>query len=228
MEEPLSDDLRVCFIGDSIVLGTGDDELVGWPGRLCRSIRKPPITVYNLGVRGDTSADVLRRWRAEATWRLPRERRSGGVFGFGLNDCFNDRLRWEAAVGLVVERARRIMHDATLLFPSMFVGPAPVDEERGLACGSLESVDRGLNGRIEYLNVELKEAARLDGFPYLDVFFSLQRDSKWRDAVGSGDGVHPVGAGYELLAHRVSRWQPWLGLLDPATSLRAEGLSNRQ
>ena len=25
-------ELRICFIGDSLVLGTGDDEFLGWPG----------------------------------------------------------------------------------------------------------------------------------------------------------------------------------------------------
>ena len=66
--------MRICFIGDSFVNGTGDDACLGWAGRLCRDARAAgrEVTYYNLGVRRNTSADIARRWRAEKRRRACR------------------------------------------------------------------------------------------------------------------------------------------------------------
>jgi acyl-CoA thioesterase-1 len=80
--------IRICFFGDSIVNGTGDDACLGWVGRVCSAARRDGIdlTCCNLGIRRDTSADVLIRWHAEARARLPDEYDGGLVFSFGGND----------------------------------------------------------------------------------------------------------------------------------------------
>jgi lysophospholipase L1-like esterase len=56
-------DIRICFVGDSFVNGTGDPDCLGWTGRLCasRSRQGRSITYYNLGVRRETSADICDR-----------------------------------------------------------------------------------------------------------------------------------------------------------------------
>ncbi|MDG2030454.1 MAG: hypothetical protein P8J45_05555 [Phycisphaerales bacterium] len=53
-------DLRICFVGDSYMNGSGDLELLGWVRRLCRKryTAHRRFTFYELGVRGATSADV--------------------------------------------------------------------------------------------------------------------------------------------------------------------------
>jgi acyl-CoA thioesterase-1 len=65
--------MRICFFGDSIVNGTGDDDCLGWTGRICSAARHAghAVTHYNLGIRRDTSANVSARWRQEAERRLP-------------------------------------------------------------------------------------------------------------------------------------------------------------
>lgn len=77
--------MRLCFFGDSFVNGTGDDDCLGWVGRLCAAERRVgrDLTVYNLGVRRDTSDDILRRWRREAEARLPPGCGGRLVFSFG-------------------------------------------------------------------------------------------------------------------------------------------------
>lgn len=59
--------LRICFGGNSITNGTGDDEYLGWPGRLCAAerARSHDFSHYNLGIRGDTSEMIEARWRDE-------------------------------------------------------------------------------------------------------------------------------------------------------------------
>ena len=60
-------DIRICFIGDSYVQGTGDPECLGWAGRLCVTARRDghEVTGYNLGVRRETSRDIAHRWLSE-------------------------------------------------------------------------------------------------------------------------------------------------------------------
>ena len=84
--------MRICFIGDSFVAGAGDDDCLGWPGRLCAAARQAghDLTLYNLGIRRDTSADIAARWEAEARARLPAEHDGRLVFLFGVNDCVED------------------------------------------------------------------------------------------------------------------------------------------
>jgi hypothetical protein len=53
-------DLRICFVGDSYINGSGDEQCLGWIGRLCerRFTRQFRLTVYDLGIRGATT-DIL-------------------------------------------------------------------------------------------------------------------------------------------------------------------------
>lgn len=84
--------MRICFVGDSMVNGTGDPEYLGWVGRVLRDERKrrAELTGYNLGIRRDTSAQIRARWSAEVTCRLPAEFEGRVVFSFGVNDCVQE------------------------------------------------------------------------------------------------------------------------------------------
>ena len=51
--------MRILAFGDSFVAGVGDPDHLGWIGRALRGRRE--ITLYNLGVRRETSADIAAR-----------------------------------------------------------------------------------------------------------------------------------------------------------------------
>ena len=55
------------FIGASMTAGYGDPKGLGWVGRVVARTQHPDLdlTAYNLGVRGNTSGDVVARWGAE-------------------------------------------------------------------------------------------------------------------------------------------------------------------
>lgn len=61
-------EIRICFLGESFVNGTGDPEFLGWTGRVCaKSQRKGyEITYYNLGVCAETSTYLKQRWKQES------------------------------------------------------------------------------------------------------------------------------------------------------------------
>ncbi|MGH6975830.1 MAG: GDSL-type esterase/lipase family protein, partial [Stellaceae bacterium] len=80
-------DLRIGFFGDSFVNGFGDPDSLGWVGRVGAAAiaRGHDVTIYNAGIRGNTSTDVRDRWRDEAVHRLPAAHPRALVFSFGVN-----------------------------------------------------------------------------------------------------------------------------------------------
>ena len=84
----MTQDIRICFIGDSLVNGTGDEAALGWAGRLCAMANASniPVTYYDLGIRRNTSKDILLRWENECTLRLPDSCDGRIVLSCGVND----------------------------------------------------------------------------------------------------------------------------------------------
>lgn len=81
-------DLRVCFVGESFVAGVGDREHLGWVGRLAARTERAgqSLTAYNLGVRRETSDELLARCEAECRPRMPAGADARVVVSCGVND----------------------------------------------------------------------------------------------------------------------------------------------
>lgn len=56
----MTQDIRICFIGDSLVNGTGDEAALGWAGRLCAMANASDIPVpITILVFGETRAKIF-------------------------------------------------------------------------------------------------------------------------------------------------------------------------
>jgi acyl-CoA thioesterase-1 len=194
----ISRDRRVCFAGDSYVVGVGDPEHRGWVGRVVVESHRDgrPVTAYNLGVRMDTSEDVRRRLPAETAVRWVTGCDNRLVVSFGVNDTTEVDGALRVAPERSVANLRGIAeHAATQGVPLLVVGPPPV-------------ADRDQNDRIEALDERFAEEV----FPYVSVFGALHLERDWMRAVILGDGAHPGAEGYDLLAQLVlPAWEDWLG-----------------
>lgn len=215
--------LRICVIGDSIAAGTGDSRCLGWHGRLLGPLLQGgrDVTIYDLGVRGETSQDVARRWQAEASARLPGIFRAAVVFEFGLNDCTvrtsaDGRAARRVAVEETLATTAAILAGAVALWPTMMIGPAPVDDRRGGPQLVPGIEQRTRNADIHALDSRLAAVAAGVGVAYLSVFDALAADQRWQRALRDGDGIHPVDGGYDALAALVGGWAPWRALIDGA------------
>jgi len=193
--------MRICFIGDSFVHGTGDDECLGWAGRLSSAARKSgcDLTCYNLGVRRDTSADIALRWRAEAQARLPEGHDGRLVFSFGANDCTPTDTTGAVRVAhaQALENAAAILGAANGWRSTLFVGPLPVCD------------DPITDERIARLSEDLTIVCAGVGVPYLPVFSLALTSEVWRREAAAGDGTHPNTRGYTWLSELVSAWSAW-------------------
>lgn len=192
--------MRLCVFGDSFVNGTGDDTCLGWVGRVCAAARAHgrDITVYNLGIRGNTSQDVAARWRAEAQARLPTDCDGRLVFSFGANDCASTADGSPRVnAGRTLSTTEEILAEARQSHPTLMIGPPPIadDPPARLRLAALTQALSALCARLEV--------------PFLPVFPALDSAPCWRYEALDHDGAHPAAGGYDELAQLVMNWPAW-------------------
>lgn len=190
-------DIRICFIGDSFVHGVGDPEQRGWVGQL-DSIRqsKEDITLYNLGIRRNTSADIKQRWQTEVQQRFPEQTDNRLVFSFGVNDTVLEDGQFRLDENTSIDIAREILKKASASYKTLMIGPPPID-------------DSAQNQRIHSLDMAFHHVCVEIDVPYLSIFEDLADDSIWMSEVAKCDGAHPQAAGYSQLASLVENWHAW-------------------
>ena len=207
--------LRICFIGDSITAGTGDDMFQGWAGRLCEMAFDDghDVTGYNLGVRSETSAMIAARWRAECAPRLPGDVPAALVFAFGVNDTAEEpEAGRRASLEDSLATARAILEAAKSWHPTLWIGPAPVLVERQPVSPRPGVTYDFRNERVAELNAAYAELAAELTLPYLDLFTPLSGEPEWAEDLAAGDGIHPTAEGYERMAELIEEWAGWRGL----------------
>lgn len=191
--------MRLCFIGDSFVNGTGDDDCLGWPGRICAEARRRggDVTLYNLGVRRDTTADIAARWEREARARLAPDHDGRLVFSFGVNDCVLEAHgRPRVPEADAIAHARRIIAPARAWLPTLMVGPPPTG-------------DAELDARVKRLSDRLGDLCDDLSVPFLSPWDHLMASDHWLAEAAAGDGAHPNRGGYAALAELVTAWPAW-------------------
>lgn len=180
----------ICYIGDSLTLGYGDEAGLGWPGRISKALQEKgkDVTSYNLGVRKDTSVQMQHRWKKEAMIRRIPDMDFKTVFSFGVADVFNDKSIEETlSAGVAMLTQAKAMGDV------LVVGPTPVnDPEKREAITTLSRLLAGLCKRLD--------------IPFIPTIDGMHRSFVYGQALNDGDGVHPTASGYADLADHVLRF----------------------
>lgn len=193
-------DTRVCFLGDSFTLGTGDPQGLGWPGRVLAAERGRGVdlTAYNLGIRGQTGAQIAERAAGEVAARLAdRGDRRGVVICFGANDLYLGRPLSES-----VQATRGLLQWAKGEgYAAFIVASPPIAEPR-------------LQPKQDALNNALAQVCADFAVPMLDLPTAVDDWSAWRGEAEAGDGVHPGAEGYRRVAMAFEAWHPWRDWLD--------------
>lgn len=193
----MSEDIRICFVGDSFVNGTGDETTLGWAGRVCAAAlaRGIGVTHYNLGIRRDTSQDILRRWARECALRLPTSCDARVVISCGVNDTVVENGRTRVDPTESCANIRAILREARK-YKVIMVGPPPIDDDQQ-------------NARIRELSAVFgRESERL-GVPFIELFSHLASDAEYRKELSDSDGAHPGSKGYRKIASIVGGSRKW-------------------
>jgi acyl-CoA thioesterase-1 len=183
-------DLRVLFLGDSLVAGVGDPRGQGWVGRVVAAAFAAglPLTAYNLGVRRETSVAVAARWRDEALPRLLAGADCRVVLAIGANDTTVE----DGVLRVPPERScaalSTLLDEASALgLPAAVVGPPPVG-------------DAAQRGRVVELSAAFATLCADRDVPFWPVAEALIASPTWLQEAAAGDGAHPAAGGYDALA----------------------------
>lgn len=193
---------HILVFGTSTTYGAWDSE-GGWVQRLRRHIDKEInsddenfILVYNLGVSGDKSADILKRFRGET------EARKGHVeveliflFHVGINDSIYNQQLGETEVSLekfkenltkLIEMAKKYA-DKIVVIGSMSVDsrvdPIPWSPGRSYQ-----------NEHVEKFNEVMAEVAEKENVGFIEIYKEFIEDNYSKFLA---DGVHMNNKGHE-------------------------------
>jgi lysophospholipase L1-like esterase len=187
-------DLRVCFLGDSLTFGQGDEAALGWPGRVVVSAQTAGVnlTGYNLGVRGDTGAQIALRAAAEVKARFRSGDSRAVTIFFGANDISQDLPLSDSVAALASLLTWSADHGITafVLSPPLYLDPM----SDALAAG---------------MTAAFAKLCAQHGAAYLDLRDAGVDWALWWAQAGAGDGVHPGREAYASLARVFSDWSAW-------------------
>lgn len=187
--------MRICVFGDSITWGACDYEKGGWATRLRNYLEKHnDVAVYNLGINGDTTEGLLRRFDAEAGERKP----DIVAFAIGVNDSkyFGEKDKPNVPLDKFSVNIQRLAEKARKFTDKIvFVGITPVDEKRTMptSWNPKKSYDNESIARYDAVVEDFCKKERLFYIPMKDVIQIEDLE----------DGLHPNSAGHEKMFRKI-------------------------
>lgn len=200
---------RVLVFGDSITYGAWDSE-GGWVQRLRKKLDFEQIKdsdkfylVYNLGISGETSTDLLNRIKQEAIARREGDGKEGDVIviQIGGNDSSilsgkpkTTLLKFEKNIRKIIAIGRKISKKV------VFVGMTPAYEDKTMPVSWNPNLYYDNNSRRKYGNA-LKQICKKEKVLFIDIFEKFYK-SNYINLLE--DGLHPNSKGHLLIFRIVS------------------------
>lgn len=189
--------MRICIFGDSITWGACDYECGGWVERLKTFLLKnrDDVDVYNFGVSGNTTEDVLTRFEQEALIMKPEV----VVFAIGINDSQYPTSRdnpkieqvvFEKNIQALVDRAKKITNKI------LFIGLTKVDETRVMPRIHKQKIKYYENEVIKKYDQIISDVCKRNSIPFINLFELL-------DLGDLEDGLHPNSVGHKKMFEKI-------------------------
>lgn len=195
------------IFGDSITQGYWDEK-GGWADRVKASVLTRDTAnnfstyhgVYNLGIDGNTTKQVIDRFDNESQARLWPDSEYGIIFAIGINDTVHINQtdfrstpeQYKVELMALLERAR------TLSDRIAFVNLNPVDESWTNPLPASSSGKCYTNDRIDLFNAVLKEFCDSNNTVLIDIHNQFIKND---DLLA--DGLHPNTKGHQVIADMV-------------------------
>jgi len=194
--------VRICVFGDSIALGKWDD-VGGWTQRLGQFLESKKdlsnpkerlfYIVYNLSISGNTSKDLLKRFKNEAEARNP----DTIIFAIGKNDCLCDskdkslvsKKEFGKNIKSLLEQAKKLTDKI------IFIGVGKIDESKTNPI--LWDENLSLNNKlIEDYNFILESVCKSSKVYFIPIFELIKKEDL-------EDGMHPNKEGHKKIFKEV-------------------------
>jgi len=197
---------NILVFGDSITYGAWDKE-GGWVQRLRRIIDQKNLTdsdfyclISNLGIPGDTSEDLLRRFESETKERVKEDEETVIIFSVGSNDSqfvygknkiqkqeFQENL--QKLIGLAGKFSSKII----------FIGLFPVDDSKTMPI-PWDAAKSYKNEYIKQYNEIIKSVCKKNKIHFIEIFENFIK-LNYQQLLE--DGLHPNSEGHEKIFHVV-------------------------
>lgn len=200
---------RILVFGDSIACGAWDCEKGGWVNRLREFLdrkilvnRKFDYRVYNLGVSGDTTEDLLYRFEFEAKNRLKESEENVFIIAIGINDSLllidkKELITPSEKFRKNIQKLIKLSHKFTEKI--IFVGLTPVVESKVNPLPWRKEVSYK-NEYIKKYNEIIKSVCKENDVKFIEIFEEwIKSDYK----ILLEDGVHPNSKGHEKIFETV-------------------------
>ncbi len=196
----------LCF-GDSITFGRGEMPAKSWCGRLKDYFesKDPYNGVYNLGVPGQTSDELLKRFDSEAEGRARIHRDSDRyliLIAIGTNDCKfdgnlkeprTDEKQFRKNIKELISKAKSCKAEVA------FIGLPPVDESRTLPYEETWFKQE----RVKLFNDIIMESCKENNVLFFDMFGVMSKEDYPKLL---NDGIHPNSAGYDFMFGKIKEF----------------------
>ena len=181
----------ICIFGDSTTWGAFDIEKGGWVQRLRTFIElsmEELTEIYNCGVSGDNTENLLMRFNNEAKSRKADKI----IFAIGINDSSyidskNHLMvpikKFRENLELLIKQARGFTNDIT------FVGLTPVDDSKTKPW--IENIFYNNENILKY-NAIIESVAKENKLEFISVYNLLTKDDLY-------DGLHPNSSGHQKI-----------------------------
>ena len=195
---------EILIFGDSIAYGAWDRE-GGWVQRLRKFLDERNLAdpnfyclVYNLGIPGNTSADLLERVEFETEQRLKAGEETIIIYAIGINDSQFVHSKGEHNVPLdeFRENIQKLIDKAKIYSSKIaFLGLTPVDE--GKTTPIPWNPDKSYkNEYIERYNNVIRKVCEENEIYFIEILERLKA-LNYQDLVK--DGLHPNSKGHQKI-----------------------------
>lgn len=190
----------ILAFGDSITFGRGVFPSKGWANRLKEYFESKDFynVLYNLGIPGDSSTDLLKRFETETKSRVQYyspDNKFVILIAIGTNDSrglgVSDNIQtnpkdYEENICKLVDIAKTHTKEVVI------IGLSPVDETLMPFEDTYFS-----NNRIEQFNKILEKIAQDNNLLFCDIYSGFKNKKNYHKLLV--DGIHPNDEGYKLM-----------------------------
>lgn len=209
----------ILIFGDSITYGCWDEE-GGWVSRLKKFLDKKSVSsnfekitgVYNLGIDGETSDGILRRFDAEVGPRLWPGDKIAIIFALGINESqfLNEKKEFFVPPDKFKANIRRLTKKAEKYSSKIiFLGLTPVDDSKVDPCPWVPERSYR-NENVRKYNQIIKEECLKNKVDFVEIFEKFIEKDYEKLLI---DGAHPNTEGHKVIFEIIKEFLVHKGII---------------
>ncbi|MDD2732289.1 MAG: GDSL-type esterase/lipase family protein [Candidatus Pacebacteria bacterium] len=199
----------ILIFGDSITSGRGITKNKCWVGRISKMYDekdKNNYIVYNLGIPGESTTELIRRFRRECQPRLHRQHPDDSfilIINIGLNDSkhINSSKLPKTSIYTFEKNINKLIDTGKQLTKKIFfVGLTPINEKKAI----LATGNYFLNKNIETYNRVIYKCCKKKNIHFVDLFNNWFNQNYQKFL--NNDGLHLNEIGHQNIFKKVIKY----------------------